>query len=427
MIKNLKLQNVGPASRMELNFGSRLNVITGDNGLGKSFILDAIWLMIASKWPAELNPALTSGRKAIPQILQNAKISISALGKSNPEYNRTAHFEPEAQSWKFDRGRPGAPALLIYAMSDGSFAVWDPIRNYWSSPEVDASEKRFTAYVFSANEIWNGLPSDEHGGTPCNGLIRDWTSWQGEKNERFDMLMNVLAKLSPSENELLKAGKPTKIDPNDARKIPTVIMPYGQEVPVIHCSSGIRRILSMAYLMVWAWSEHKDSEKLYGKDSADRIIFLIDEIEAHLHPSWQRKIIPALFVAASQLSKDVGTQIILSTHSPLVMASIEPLFMQQTDAWFDIDLNGRDVQLASREFIKYGSSDSWLRGQAFDLQSTRSIEAEKVINEANLLMQKSDLSKKEVKDMTEKLTSILSQEDSYMSRWIYVCTAKGLM
>ena len=196
---------------------------------------------------------------------------------------------------------------------------------------------------------------------------------------------------------------------------------------MIHCSSGIRRILSMAYLMVWAWSEHKDSEKLYGKDSADRIIFLIDEIEAHLHPSWQRKIIPALFGAASQLSKDVGTQIILSTHSPLVMASIEPLFMQQTDAWFDIDLNGRDVQLASREFIKYGSSDSWLRGQAFDLQSTRSIEAEKVINEANLLMQKSDLSKKEVKDMTEKLTSILSQEDSYMSRWIYVCTAKGLM
>ena len=56
MISRLIMSNVGPASSMELNFGSRLNLLTGDNGLGKSFLLDIIWWSMTRKWPAEVNP-----------------------------------------------------------------------------------------------------------------------------------------------------------------------------------------------------------------------------------------------------------------------------------------------------------------------------------------------------------------------------------
>ncbi len=47
MLKHLKLANVGPSSAMELEFGERLNLITGDNGLGESFLLD--YSVISSK------------------------------------------------------------------------------------------------------------------------------------------------------------------------------------------------------------------------------------------------------------------------------------------------------------------------------------------------------------------------------------------
>ena len=40
MLEYLKLENVGPAPRMEIEFAPRVNLITGDNGLGKSFLLD---------------------------------------------------------------------------------------------------------------------------------------------------------------------------------------------------------------------------------------------------------------------------------------------------------------------------------------------------------------------------------------------------
>ena len=55
MLEFLKLTNVGPSPEMELDFGRRLNVLTGDNGLGKSFLLDVIWWTLTHTFPAGLN------------------------------------------------------------------------------------------------------------------------------------------------------------------------------------------------------------------------------------------------------------------------------------------------------------------------------------------------------------------------------------
>ncbi len=48
-----------------------------------------------------------------------------------------------------------------------------------------------------------------------------------------------------------------------------------------------------------------------------RGILLIDEIENHLHPTWQRRVIPAL------LEHFPGLQIFATTHSPFVVAGLE--------------------------------------------------------------------------------------------------------
>ncbi|KJV07032.1 hypothetical protein VZ95_20350 [Elstera litoralis] len=49
MLKKLSLKGVGPAPEMEVEFAERLTVITGDNGLGKSFILDAVWFALTEE------------------------------------------------------------------------------------------------------------------------------------------------------------------------------------------------------------------------------------------------------------------------------------------------------------------------------------------------------------------------------------------
>ena len=68
MIKKISTKNIGPSPSMELEFGERLNLITGDNGLGKSFLLDIAWWAMTRSWPAELNSKLSIGKMALPTI-----------------------------------------------------------------------------------------------------------------------------------------------------------------------------------------------------------------------------------------------------------------------------------------------------------------------------------------------------------------------
>ena len=65
---------------------------------------------------------------------------------------------------------------------------------------------------------------------------------------------------------------------------------------------------------------HQNGKPLWlGHDSWEKkpAVLLIDEIENHLHPTWQRRVIPAL------LEHFPGLQIFATTHSPFVVAGLK--------------------------------------------------------------------------------------------------------
>ena len=423
MLKHLKLKNIGPAAGMELEFGERLNLITGDNGLGKSFLLDIAWWALTRKWPAEINPRLTSGKKALPRGEGETIIDFSFTAKSKPVEYVSSYLRRE-QAWTGPPGRPANPGLVFYAMSDGSFALWDPARNYWRTQNGIDIQDRQPAYVFTPAEVWDGLPGEE-GNWLCNGLIRDWAGWQKEKGSAFKHLCSVLEVLSPSEREPLAPGELTRISLDDVRDMPTIRMPYGQDVPVLHASSGMRRIIALAYFLVWSWEEHQKAAKLLGERPTSQAVLLIDEVESHLHPQWQRRIVPALLKVMGQLSRKAQVQVITATHSPLIMASIEPLFDEGQDAWFDLDFERKKVVLTRREFEKHGDVATWLISEAFDLRSARSLEAEQLIEQASALLDKKRPTKAAIASMNERLVAALSPKDDFLFNWRYICRQKG--
>jgi predicted ATP-binding protein involved in virulence len=67
-------------------------------------------------------------------------------------------------------------------------------------------------------------------------------------------------------------------------------------------SFGVRRILALAYLLVWNWQEHQLAAELLCQELTPRLIFLIDEVEAHLYPTWHRRVLAALLGVVNQLS-----------------------------------------------------------------------------------------------------------------------------
>ena len=315
-------------------------------------------------------------------------------------------------------------------MADGGFAVWDPARNYWRTQGGVDVQDRPSAYVFSPAEVWDGLPGEE-GKWLCNGLIRDWASWQKENGRAFDSLCAVLKVLSPSPDEMLSPGELTRISLDDVRDMPTICMPYGQDVPVAHASSGMRRIIALAYFLVWCWEEHQKAAKLLSEPTTNQVVFLIDEVESHLHPKWQRRIIPALLDVTQSLIAGAEAQVLAVTHSPLVMASVEPRFDEAMDAWFDLDLvaNQGDqkptVEFKKRPFVRLGDASRWLISEAFDLGSARSLESEVVLQEAAEILSEKVIDHDRAKKLDAQLRGLLGDTDPFWIRWRYVGEKQG--
>lgn len=129
MLEWLRLENIGRARSMELALAPRLNLVTGDNGPGKSFLLDVARWALTRRWPAEVNARVTSGLMARPFRLGTAAIEFAFRGKVKPARYR-CESDRRAETWEGrGPGRPANPGLVLYAQVDGSFAVWDPVRN----------------------------------------------------------------------------------------------------------------------------------------------------------------------------------------------------------------------------------------------------------------------------------------------------------
>lgn len=422
MLKKLKLSNVGPAAAMELEFGQRLNLITGDNGLGKSFLLDIAWWAITGNWPAEANPALTSGRQALPKDPTTAAYLGFTLMSDTLGHIHQGSFIRAEQSWQRSIQK-AVKGLVFYVMPDGSFAVWDAARNALPMQQ-HTGHGMPSAYVFSPKQVWDGLQRDD-GTWLCNGLIRDWASWQKEKGTAFEKLCAVLKALSPSEKEQFVPGELTRISLTDVRDMPTLKMPYGTSTPVVHASSGIKRIIALAYFLVWCWEEHQKARNLMGQEPDNQVLMLIDEVESHLHPKWQRSVIPALMSVIENLSMETQVQLIAVTHSPLVMASVEPTFDAEQDAWFDLDLDSNEVVLHQRTFIRHGDASRWLTSEAFDLGSARSLEAEKTLEQAARILSEEVIDAALAKALDAKLRTLLGDTDPFWIRWRYVGEKQG--
>ncbi|EPX63371.1 hypothetical protein D187_005777 [Cystobacter fuscus DSM 2262] len=401
MLESMHLKNVGPAPEMELRLAQRLNLITGDNGLGKSFLLDIAWWALTRTWARYL--VLPSPSQGKPRIGYS-------YTKSTPgSYSYESTYDRKIERWSVNNGRPAIPGLVLYAQVDGGFSVWDPARNYW---KIDAPN-RPSSYLFAPHEVWEG---NAH----CEGLIRDWASWQRENGEAFNMLTKVLQVLSPPGGKPLVPGELRKLTVEDPKRYPTLRMPYGQDVAVTHSSAGMRRIIALTYLLIWAWQEHIAAAEVRGGDPARELIFLIDEIEAHLHPQWQRRIVPAVLNVMDALtgSHRSRVQLITATHSPLVLASVEPLFDVKKDAWFDLDLEEARVVLRKREFVRRGEVSNWLTSEAFDLRKARSLEAESAIETALALLRQKDPPWQDVESADQKLRAAgLPDIDPFWVRW----------
>ena len=412
-LRFLQTEGVGPANVLTLEPSERLTLITGDNGLGKTFLLECAWWALTGSW-AEIPvtpPLSKQGEKA--------EISFSIQGEyaASEEYTSIS-FDWKSLSWPDPEIRPTIPGLIVYARVDGSFAVWDPAE-FVTKSKTKIGINRVP--VYTSAQVWDGDTGH------IEGLIRDWVRWQTNKEKHpFEVLETVLECLSPPDLGRLSPGEPIRM-PGDKREIPTIKHPYG-EIPIFHASAGVRRIITFAYLIVWAWNEHKIVARQRGVEPERRMVILVDEIEAHLHPRWQRSILPALMRIGELLSEELNTQFLVATHSPLVMASAEAVFDESNDSLVHLNLDEQTgkVSLKEIDFNLYGDVSSWLTSPVFELRHARSGEAEKAIIAAKKLQEQERPLSAEVRQVSSQLVKYLAPDDMFWPRWISFAEKHGV-
>jgi len=114
-------------------------------------------------------------------------------------------------------------------------------------------------------------------------------------------------------------------------------------------------------------------------------VFIIDEIDAHMHPEWQRRIIPTITKYLP------NCQLFVSTHSPLVLSGLHRGQVQLLSR----DENNKVVVTTNDQDTFGWSVDEvmrWLMG----VSSTFDNDTEKMVSNLERLRNKNTLSESEL-------------------------------
>lgn len=425
-LMSLRMVEVGPVKELLYEAAPRLNLITGDNALGKTFLLDGVYWSLTGNWPerplyprrgvkrdlSRIAPHIgtgTEGDRSQPRehvySLDRGDWAVTER-KQNAAGKRGARADRERERAVKEGKQNQRPGVVIFARHDGSFAVWDV-----------AQGERHREINFDATKVWREFRAD-------------WMAWSGG-GERFAARRNDLvacaAALSPDPESPLRFGEPYAV-PGESSETPTLEMSYG-EVPITLASAGIRRMLAIAYMLVWSWHRHLLASAERQEPPVSRVVLLVDEGEAHLHPRWQLRIAPALIRALDGVVSGANPQLHLATHSPLVMASAEEVFDAETDRLHHLRLadDHLSVVLEQLPFEKLGRIDRWLTSEVFGLLAARGVMAAKAIAEANALQrQQAPVSVGQVQEVHEKLARYLGAIDEYWIRWLSFAKRHGV-
>jgi len=200
ILARLELNAIGPFKQLIFNPGQRLNIITGDNGFGKTLLLECAWWALSGLWPQYPVYPQKNAEKNEVKINFQYMTKSGSTGKLN-----SVDYDWENPQWPNIKNTAGAIGLVIYARVDGSFTTWDPVRA--KIPPPIGFNDPLSPLFFDTKQIVDGIIERIPGKEDrflCNGLLLDWINWQRVPDSPFRVFERILEKLSSTSQEPLK-------------------------------------------------------------------------------------------------------------------------------------------------------------------------------------------------------------------------------
>lgn len=314
-ISRLEVNNIGPFGHLEMNFPEKLpimkdraeiHILTGENGTGKTTVLEMLvyGVLLSSdavnssnkfKWHDKRSNVEVNFGKRGGSYYFHKNMDASQLMKNNENLAESLlnyHFKnPKVYSVAFfcysgyrriDYGlinrieeleKDAFEDALNFNKSDDPESILQWIANTVTKEALAKNQSDFTSAKRFRSAITN---------------IEDAVSQIIEKPIRFLLKYEPLDVVIEVNNEIL-----------DFNQLP----------------DGLKSIISWIadLLMRMDRVKWENDRPVFERN----FILFLDEIEVHLHPAWQRKILPAV----QKLFPNA--QIFISTHSPFVVGSVD--------------------------------------------------------------------------------------------------------
>ena len=320
-ITHLKLTNVRSIRAAELRFEPGFNLIVGDNGAGKTTILEALAVCIS-----EYVRSCTGDTKARP-------FGDEAIRAGAESLDVECRFEHRGSPARFVIHKPrerraGRQARREFVGSrtpsiPHAHEVREDGAGYAADLPEPAGRPLGVLYSTARAVPKERAPRSLGGRTAAyEDALRDrevglgyFASWMSVK-QSLDVKgsRQALAGVQNSVRRFLPGYSDLRLDGADGRTL--LIDRHGETIAVRHLSHGERGILAVVLDLTWRLAQlNVESADPASETSA---VVLIDEIDLHLHPKWQREIVHKLTETFPRC------QFIATTHSPQVIGEVEP-------------------------------------------------------------------------------------------------------
>lgn len=359
-ISKLEINNIGPFGNIILDFPEKpegmsdkaeIHILTGENGTGKSTVLEL----------------LTSC------LLWNSHITYSKLRIKEDTTFFNVYFSDNTNfKCEFD--------ISNGTIVNRGFSSVIYVTNYWkhfraySNNAPTPFETAFFAYsgyrrvnqtTISAiqelqNHPFDGALDFQNSINPqlilqwiANVISKEAISKSQSGEQAANRYRNAISQIEQAISSIIE--KPVRfildLEPLDVK-----IEVDGEKLNFNQLPDGLKSIVSWLSDLLMRMDRVKwvNDTPVFERN----FILFLDEIEVHLHPAWQRKILPAI------QSLFPNAQIFVSTHSPFVIGSVDGAWIHKL-----IKPNG-DTKLASPPILSEDSHSVsyWLK-EVFDIKS----------------------------------------------------------
>ena len=318
-LKSVHIENYRAIGCLDLQLHPRLTVLHGDNAHGKTSVLSAIAV----------------GLGAIPRLLPG----VSGIGflktdrRDGRKGVRVTLTTTDSVTWertwgRIQDGNRHLTRALKQWLEQNALQAWGsnvdlPIMVFYDTDRAVLGLAKLRRRSAGETNRFSALA----GALSARTSFREFFDWfYAKENEELreqrsrrnlDYRLKDLSAVRQAISSMLDGVSEPHVELRPTRFVVSEKSDDGPSVvrTLDQLSGGCRAVLALAADLAWRMAQGNPHR---NNTLESEVIVLLDEIELHLHPAWQQRILDDL------MRTFPNAQFIVSTHSPQVLTTVQP-------------------------------------------------------------------------------------------------------